>query len=210
MRRSPQQTSPSPDQGGRWGLLGGGFDPIHNGHLTLAEGICQSSNLDGIVFIPAFNPPHKEDQIISSFDDRMIMLNLALVDYPHFIISDIEKDMELPGYTLNVVRAIKTKYPAAGFTFLIGADNIENMKLWYKPDEIVQEIDVLAGARPGYELRLNNKDWSERISLVTTPEVNISASEIRAQIKTGLSEEQLSTMVPEMVARYIMEKELYR
>jgi len=193
-----------------WAILGGTFDPVHNGHLTLAHDVLSMKMLDGLLLVPAFHPPHKPKECFASYEDRVAMLRLAIENYNYFAISLIEEELSGTGFTLHTVRALKKKYPAAGFYFLIGADNIEAIEDWYKPEAILDEIEIIAGTRPGFIPDRATHKLANKIEYITTTPVDISSSEIRNQIKRGADRTELVKLVPEKVADYIIRNELYR
>ncbi|RKX24599.1 MAG: nicotinate (nicotinamide) nucleotide adenylyltransferase [Candidatus Zixiibacteriota bacterium] len=201
---------PVPENGESWGILGGMFDPIHNGHLNLARNILSAKKLDGVLFVLSFNPTHRKEDIAVSFDDRLAMLELALRDYPKFAISDIERTMDLPGYTLNTVRELTKAYPDVSFRFLIGSDNLASFKTWYCWEQVLEEIPLLVGGRPGTVLQDTESLSPGRVELVDIELVDLSSSMVRRKIQAGLTQEELSEFVPSPVAAYIAEKGLYR
>lgn len=200
----------NPEQGGMWAILGGAFDPVHYGHLTLAREILTGKMLNGVLFIPAYHPPHKPKNCHASYEDRLAMLALAVVEDRFFLVSRIEEELGTTGFTLHTVRAVKKKYPAAGFYFIIGADNIDALKDWYRPEEILKEIKIISGTRPNYPQTATSHHLADKIEFMPTTPVDISSSEIREKIKRGASKEQLIGYMPEKVVAFILEKNLYR
>ncbi len=196
---------------GSWAILGGAFDPIHRGHLTLASDILKARQMTGVLFVPSFKPPLKLNTCRGSYEDRVVMVRLALEPYPSFRLSTIESEMNQPGYTLNTVRALKEKHPQGRFYFLIGADLLPDISNWYRPDEILKEVPVLVGSRPtGSGMVAERTYQSERIEYVETSLIDISSSMIRDRVRNGLSLEELSQLVGTPVARYIVRRKLYR
>ena len=203
-------TRVNPEKGGRWGILGGTFDPVHRGHLILAHEIHKIKKLEGILLLPAFRPPHKPKICQAPFDDRRAMLEQAIIDDSIFYISLIETEMNKAGFTLNTVRALKEKYPLTDFIFIVGADNIAAMKDWHEPEEIFKEIKVVSGSRPGFKKDNMNRFPGNKIEFVPTDTVDISSSSIREMIKRGATSDDLAEYMPKRVLEYIMEKHLYR
>jgi len=199
----------TPDHG-QWGILGGAFDPVHRGHLVLAGEIHRMKKLTGVLFVPSVRHPFKKDQCKASFSDRVTMLKLAVKTYDHFLVSEIETDMNLSGYTLDTIRAFKQLYPKTEFSFIIGADNLGDLSRWHEPEQILKEIKVLVGSRPAYGSDQHTAFPHGSIELVPTCLVHISSSEIRCKIKDNISAEQLDKLVPESVRKYIFENGLYR
>lgn len=201
---------PTPDAGTHWGIFGGAFDPVHNGHITLARGILGAAGLDGILFVPSYNPPRKNKGCVASFEDRVVMLKLAIDGETKLALSEIEAESEEPGYTLHTVRALKKRFPQTTFSFIIGADLLAELESWYEAEEIAKEVRIIAGARPGALLAEPSGFTKGSMTLVETHPVNLASHEIRALIGSGLSMAELSRMVPETVAAYIFEHGLYR
>jgi len=203
-------TRVNPENGGSWGILGGTFDPVHRGHLILAREIHNIKELDGILLVPAFHPPHKPKICQASFDDRLTMLERAVADEGIFYISLIETEMNEEGFTLNTVRALKKKYPRTKFIFIVGADNIAAMKDWHEPEEIFKEIKVVSGTRSGFDKNNMNRFPGNKIEFIPTSTVDISSSLIREKIKKGISSDDLAMFIPEIVVEYIFKRKLYR
>lgn len=200
----------APSDGERWGILGGSFDPVHLGHINLASEIKTFKNLSGIIIIPSYKHPFKNNHNEASFDDRLEMLKLALADEPYFFISEIEKEENLSGYTINTIRALKSKYENVEFFFIIGADNITQLEKWHQPDEILKEVNLISGKRPSYENKMPDKAMYDKIEFLKTSEINISSSEIRNMIAEDKDTKELSEFLDERVLKYILEKELYK
>lgn len=205
-------TDPALRPGSRVGILGGTFDPVHNGHLNLAEQIMAARELDGVLLTLSADHPLKADSLIASWDDRLTMLQLALNDKPNLSISTIEQEEGLSGYTIDTVRALKKRYPEVEFFFIVGADNLRELNNWRDPKGILTELKVLCGSRPGFELDLPDElcELSDRIELVETSLVDIASTELREALKSGADNELVRTMIPEPVVNYIKEKKLYQ
>ncbi|MEW5993906.1 MAG: nicotinate-nucleotide adenylyltransferase [Candidatus Zixiibacteriota bacterium] len=200
---------PSPDHG-HWGILGGTFDPVHYGHLTLADEIRTGKQLDGILFVPTVNHPFKGQQCLATFADRVHMLELATQERPDFLASRIEEEENLSGYTLDTVRALKRRYPDTRFVFVIGADLLEEIGRWCEPEKILQEVPIVVGGRPSYAGTLPTSLPSDRIELVKTELVDVSSTEVRRKIAEQVPATELERLIPAEVRTYIEQKELYR
>ncbi len=199
----------SPNDGGEWGILGGAFNPVHNGHLTLARGIRAAKRSDGVLLVPSYRPPRKSLADFASWDDRLAMLRLAVDDDPGLLVSTIESESETTGYTLLLVRALKKRYPEARLYFIIGADLLAEFDTWYEAGELINEIPVVAGSRPGAKLAATSPLLAGRVEIVETAMVDVSSRDIRARVKAGISLETLATLVPRPVAEYICKRKLY-
>ena len=197
---------PNPENGGKWGILGGSFDPIHNGHINLANSICRKKQLDGVLLVPAVKHPNKSRLSEANYSDRLAMLKAVLVDLSNFFICEIEAEENLSGYTIDTIRALKKRFPKVEFYFIIGSDNINIIDNWYMAEELKAEVEFIAGTRPGSDMTDKSKMPVEMIEI---PELDISSSEIRKMIKNGCSFEELTDYVPSGAAEYIFKKGIY-
>ena len=187
----------------RIGILGGTFDPPHNGHIAIATAALKELRLDKIIFIPAGNPPHKTKRVVSSIDDRLQMLRLALHGITYFEISDIEINRIGLSYTVDTLRELCIKYPNDQFFYLIGADNVSEMETWYKPDEIISLATVAAANRPGFS---PTGIFRDKILYFNMLPMEISSTMVRRLVK---SNDSISGLVPPPVEDYIKRKGLY-
>jgi len=206
----------TPDQGGSWGILGGTFDPVHRGHLALAGEVCEQKKLTGALFVPSIRHPFKQGQCQASFSDRVAMLRLAVENHECFLVSEIEVEMDLSGYTLDTVRACKQRYPRAEFSFIVGADILGELKQWHDPEQILREVRILVGSRPPYDkMQLVAQKQlaafpSDRIELVPTSLIDVSSTEVRQKIGDNISPDELDRLIPSKVRQYIQQRRLYR
>jgi len=200
---------PAPEPGERWGILGGAFDPVHLGHLSLAREILEKSSLDGVLLVPTLDPPHRPQQPVVGFEERVTMLELALAGEAAMAVSRIEETTSRPSYTVDTVRALKKKFPSVEFVFIIGADIVSQFKTWHCWQEVLREISLIVGIRPGADLRDLSAFPSDRFALIETTPVNLSSTVIRERIKRGITREQLVAMVPIRVADFILQRRLY-
>lgn len=200
----------TPDDGGRWGILGGTFDPVHNGHLNLAKQVAVNRALDGVLLIPSYRHPFKDD-CRASFEHRMEMLKLATAGHSDLIVSDAEKDLDLSGFTVDCITAIKARYPKADWSFIIGEDNIPDLPHWRSPERILSEVRVLVGHRaPHVSNDLLKQFPADRIEMVAINMVDVSSTDIRKRLATGAPDESLKELMPKAVIEYIIEHGLYR
>ena len=132
----------------RVGVFGGTFDPVHFGHLILAEQCREQGRLDEVLFVPAPRPPHKP-QPSARFDQRVEMLALALAGNPVFRIDEIEKDREGPSYTTDTLAELRRRRPGDEFWLLVGSDTVRDLHLWYEPRRLVEMAGLLVMDRPG-------------------------------------------------------------
>ena len=188
----------------RIGILGGTFDPPHNGHIAIARAAMKECDLQKVIFIPAKFPPHKPIETVTSEKDRLNMLKLVVRGHTEFDMSDIELKRDGLSYTIDTLWEIKEKNPEAEIVFIIGADNISEMESWYLPDEILNAATVVAFNRPGFEPR---GKYKSRIRMFSMAPVNISSTEIR---KRAGANEDIEAFVPEPVREYIETNSLYK
>jgi nicotinate-nucleotide adenylyltransferase len=200
----------------RLGLFGGSFDPVHFGHLILAEFCRETARLDQIWFIPAAKPPHKQDRPLSPDADRLAMLNLAMAGHESFVVSPLEVDRGGVSYTVETLQAIRQQHPKAELFLLMGADMLADLPNWREPAEILRLATPLVTRRAGEP----EPDVSclsaflppERIAtlrseIVPMPLIEISSSELRRRVAAGQS---IRFQTPRAVEEYIRTHGLYR
>ena len=198
-------TKITPEPGEHWGIFGGSFDPVHNGHLHLARELARYLKLKGVLWVLTDNHPIKKEQKNVGYYDRKQMLEIALTDYPQFVISEIEREEHLSGYTVDTIAALKRKYTGVQFSFLVGADILHELDHWKDPERIMTEVSLVAGCRPGSSFEVDKK---YSITFVETDELDISSSEIRDAIKNEAFESVVEKLHPG-VAEYIKQRNLY-
>ncbi len=195
----------------RIGVLGGTFDPVHNGHLHIADTLRAALNLDRVLWVPAGRPPHKSDQIVSSDRDRLAMLYLALAASATDEISTIDIDRSGPSYTADTLEILAGQFPSARLFFLMGEDSLRDLPTWHHPERILRVAELAVAGRPGVEsdlesLELQVPGVGKRVHVVPTEEVAISSSEIRRRVRENQS---IGGLVPAIVEAYIRDNELY-
>lgn len=198
----------------KMGIFGGAFNPIHNGHLNLAKKYLEVLNLDRIIFIPTALPPHKTDRFLASKEDRFNMLELAISDCEEFEISDIEFQRQGKSYTYDTLCLLREKYPNDDFYLIIGADQFLTFNLWYRYRDILDIASICTAARENGNQREKIIDFSNKLDgldknrfhLLNSDAVEVSSSQVREKIKKG---EDVSSLIPEKVYNYIVEKGLY-
>lgn len=195
----------------RIGVFGGTFDPIHIGHLTLAEAIGQALDLGRVVFYPAGNPPHKPGKPLSDAGDRYRMVQLAIEGNERFAISDLDLRRETPSYTVDLLRDISAQHPCATLEFIIGADSLRDFPTWHQPEGILRWCRIAVGARPGVEIDPETviarvPALADRLDIIETPRLDISATEIREQ---AAARHSIRYLTPDPVWRFIETCGLY-
>ena len=195
------------------GVLGGTFDPIHVGHLILAEEVRARLNLAEILFVPAGQPWLKGSSPISSARHRVEMVRLAIADGPYFKLSAIEIERSGPTYTVDTIAELKAQLGAGDeLFFILGWDSLAELPRWWQPSRLVAKCRLVAVPRPGYPapdlkaLEVGIPGLSQRVTLMDKPEIDISASAIRERVAQGLS---IHHLVPEPVGEYIKQHKLY-
>ena len=191
----------------RIGFFGGTFDPIHYGHLIVAQTALDMLRLDELVFVPSGKPPHKANRMISPYADRMKMVCLATKSNNNFFVSDIEKKSAYSSYTIDSLKAIVKINTPAEIHLLIGMDQAHTLSTWKEPNKIFDICKVAVLQRPCYDAKGIEPLWGKRITLVPVPLIEISASDIRERVSRHKSIEYL---VPAGVRRYIEKKGLYK
>jgi nicotinate-nucleotide adenylyltransferase len=209
--RGPKEVEALPRT--RVGILGGTFDPVHMGHLILAEEARDQLDLSVIHFVPAGDPPHKRDRRLAPVEDRLRMIELAIAGNAQFQASRADADRPGPHYTIDMVRAFQGRLPAGGeLYFLMGYDSLAELPTWYQPDQLIATCRLVALTR--YNVPL---DWSrleaslpgisKRVTLLDMPELEISSHQIQQRVRAGRS---IRYLVPEHVCGYIKDRGLYQ
>jgi nicotinate-nucleotide adenylyltransferase len=200
-------------RGRRVGVIGGTFDPIHIGHLVVAEEARTRLELEQMVFVPAGRPPHKLDHDMADAEQRWEMVGLAIADNPQFTASRVDIDRDGPCYSVETIRLLQEAWgPQTRIFFLIGSDSLSELPTWYQPYRLLRQCQVVAVARPGYPVELEEVDralpgTAALIQVLDAPVLEISSTEIRRRVREGRS---IRYLVPAAVEQYIHEHRLYR
>ncbi len=196
------------------GIMGGTFNPIHVGHLLLAENARDSFGLDEILFIPSGRSYMKQEAEILDRRERYEMTSLAIEGNPAFSISDIEVRRKGNTYTCDTLSRLKASEPETEFYFIVGADSLFSMETWREPERIFRDCVVLAAVRDDKDsdklqgqISYLEEKFNARIYQITFKEIDISSTDIRMRLANGQS---IRYMVPDKVISYIEEHHLYR
>lgn len=198
------------------GIMGGTFDPIHYGHLVVAEEVRAALKLTEVVFIPTGHPPHKQGAIVSTAQHRVAMTQLAITSNPYFSLSTIEIERTGPSYTIHTLRLLREQWgDDIALYFIIGWDSLAELHTWHDPQGILSHVECLVAVRrPGYEEDIEyNKVLESRLPgilqhllVVPAPQLDIAATDLRHRVAEG---RPIKYQTPEVVETYIMEHGLY-
>lgn len=189
----------------RLGLMGGSFNPIHNGHLAAAEEAIKKYCLDEVVFIPCGKPPHKEVEDMAPAEDRYLMTAMAIAGKQEFSVSRYEIDKPDPSYTVDTMKFYKKQEPDAEIFFITGADSVIELDTWREPHRIFDYGYLIGATRPGYTVE-KVPDVAGQVLWMEIPALGISATSIRKRIKDGLP---VTYLMPAGVVEYIVSRRLY-
>ncbi|HEY5537254.1 MAG TPA: nicotinate-nucleotide adenylyltransferase [Acetobacterium sp.] len=195
------------------GLFGGSFNPIHTGHLLLAESARDQYELDRVLFIPTGNNPFKISLDDISREHRLNMVELAIKDNPYFEVMTHEIDQTGITYTIDTIEEIKKSFPNSDFYFITGADLMFEITLWKGAPELLKSVKFITTFRPGYsheklDARIEELQeiYDASIYKLYSSEMDITSSEIRSRVKNGYS---IRYLLPKAVEEYIYKEKLY-
>lgn len=194
------------------GILGGSFDPIHKGHLNIAESAYREFALDEVWFIPAGHSPNKDERGMTPAAARVDMTELAIAPYAYFKLSRIEVDAEGTSYTYRTLTRLKEQYPDTEFYFIMGADSLDYFEHWRHPELICEKAVVLVAVRDTMDIAMIEtkiaavqKLFPAVIYPIRSGRTEVSSTQLREMLKAG----KKSPMLPDAVFSYIMEQHLY-
>lgn len=194
------------------GIMGGTFNPIHYGHLLLAESAREDLLLDQILFMPSGNSYMKDSASIASKADRIAMTSLAIEGNPYFKLSTLETDREGATYTCDTLKQLHDLLPEHELYFILGADSLYSIERWKNPASIMNNCTLVASVREGSLGNIKEKadflrqEYDAQIHLLPERNIDISSTEIRNRLKEGRS---IKYMIPDPVLEYIKEKGMY-
>ncbi len=195
------------------GIMGGTFNPIHHGHLFLAENAYEQAGLDKVLFMPLKNPPHKTIPNNITDQHRIDMVKLAIENNPHFELSDIELKREGMTYTADTLTYLKEKHPEDEYYFIVGTDSLFYMQDWMQPQVIFDLSTVVTAGRDNADeeriskhIEYLEKTFHARIIHIKMPMIDISSEEIRKRLTTGRT---VRYYISDVVIEYIKNNKLY-
>ncbi len=197
------------------GIMGGTFDPIHIGHLILAEAAYEQLKLEKVMFIPSGKPPHKPNRNTGSLDgDRVEMTRLAIKGNEAFELDGMEMNSQKPTYSYLTMKRLCDEHPENEYFFIIGEDSLVDFTAWKHPEELVKYCHIVVGVRPGSSdeaieetIKRTRSITGGDFILIKSPALEISSSELRKRISNGLP---IRYFVSEPVYKYIEEIGLYK
>lgn len=197
-----------------FGIMGGTFDPIHYGHLVLAEKAREAFGLSKVVFVPAAIPPHKIGEVATSAVNRLKMVELAIADNPYFEVSTVEIDRDGPSYSIDTVRELKSYGYGDEAAFIMGFDSLLELHTWKNYQELLAETKIITAFRPGYPILKNESEWPkflrpyrQQILLLEAPLLDISSTWLRVEL---MYERSIHYLIPDQVRHFIVQNKMYR
>jgi nicotinate-nucleotide adenylyltransferase len=183
--------------------MGGTFDPLHYGHLVMAESMLHSVDGDGMLFIPAREHPFKSDRQLTEYGHRLEMVRMAIADNERFRLDEPPQEMK---FTIDLIDYLRHRYPRVEFFLAVGSDIVDEFANWRKHDEIEHNIRIVIAARPGSPSQAGKGSVLRGAEWVMIPQYDLSSTTIRERVRSRLS---IRYMTPEPVRRYIAENKLY-
>ena len=194
-------------RGKRIGVLGGTFDPIHNGHLVAASEVAHALDLAEVIFVPTGQPWQKEDRDLAPPEDRYLMTVIATASDPLLSVSRVDIDRPGETYTVDTLSDLRAaRGPDAEFFFIMGADALSSIKSWHRTDNLFSMAHFVGCTRPGHPIDLDGLDEHE-VTLIEIPALEISSTACRERVRTG---RPIRYLVPDGVIQYIAKGGLYR
>ncbi len=196
----------------RVGILGGTFDPPHIAHLVMADQAQTQLHLERVLFVPAGQPPHKLDRIVTHASHRIAMTQQAIAGRSDWELARVDVDRPGPHYTADMLGLMRELYPGDELYLIVGSDSLRDLLTWYAPKRVVSQARLAVMRRPGAEADLPRLEAglpgiTSRLDWVEAPLLDISSHDIQRRVCAGMS---IRYLVPEAVERYIAEQGLYQ
>lgn len=190
----------------RTGVFGGSFDPVHSGHIQLAQSFLKSGLIHQLLILLTPDPPHKEKGGQTPYENRLDMLKIAFSGMAQTIVSDLERELLAPSYTLQTIRHLQKKEPETFYYLCMGEDSLINFHRWYEFEEILKAVPLLVAERPGYNAADVDPSILESVVFVDHKPVKESSTEVRNKWISGSDSD---VNIPAGVARYMDKHNLY-
>jgi len=190
------------------GLLGGTYDPVHCGHVSIARSFLDSNFIDQLWILLTPTPPHKKDRSFTPYKDRLHMLEMAFKSIDDIIVSDVEQHLEEPQYTFKTVKYLSNANPEVTFYLCLGEDGYLSFDHWYKFEKILQRCELLVAQRPGFRTKQQDHVMiRDKAHFIDHEPVDISSTCIRKKVQRG---DDIVGLVPKNVESYIKDQDLYQ
>lgn len=194
----------------RTGIFGGSFDPVHKGHVALARSFLGSGLIHKLLILLTPDPPHKQNEKKTAYEDRLAMLLVAFKGIDNVKISTLERELPSPSYTLQTIEHLQKSNPDTLFYLCIGEDSLVQFDTWHKYKEILKRVDLIVAERPGYSRQSVSDGILESVIMIDHKPVKASSTEVRQGLQQTSRCIDKKTDLPETVRKYIDEKGLYR
>lgn len=207
---------PAPVVSGSLGVFGGTFDPIHFAHLAIAQEAAETLGLERVLFVPAGQPPHKPDRVVTAGPDRLAMIELAIAGNDRFAVDRLELDREGPSYMVDTLEALLARRVAGGppsLTLILSSEAFAGLPTWREPRRILERACLAVAPREGHPAVTSSfmdrefPEFRDRVTYLDGPRMRLSATELRMRAAAGRT---LRYLVPDAVAAYIDDHDLYR
>lgn len=185
------------------GLYFGSFNPVHTGHLIVANHVIEHTDIDKVWFVVSPHNPLKDAHSLLNEYDRLHLVNLAIEDNPKFRGSNVEFHLPKPSYTIDTLTYLAEKFPLEQFSIILGADSFQNIHRWKNYEQLLLQCSFVVYDRPGFEIK---ETYGAKVSILDAPLLQISSTYIRSQIKNNKS---IKYVVPQSVEKYILENRYY-
>lgn len=197
----------------RIGIFGGSFNPLHQGHLIVAEFAAESINLDQVLFTPVVHPPHRSGSELAPIQHRLAMIEMAIAGNTRFFTSLVDVERPGPHYSVETVQILEQQFAGSQLYFVMGGDSFKSFPRWHQPEQIVEHCRLAVMRRPSHkpvEPDMHDAlmpNLHQRVDMIEAPPIGISATRVREQLATGRS---VRYLVPDNVLDYIHTHNLYQ